>query len=110
MGVQISTSLQGDFLTATDINHVLGKLFTAVAQDRIPLRKAAALTYLGQVMLSSLAHVKKEFPFSYNFDQWTKALDNAAPLSPPPALPDATSNSAPEPDPELPESDSADEN
>ncbi|MHB8502375.1 MAG: hypothetical protein ACYDHE_15705, partial [Candidatus Acidiferrales bacterium] len=32
LGDEISASLNGDFLTATDINHVLGKLFIAVAQ------------------------------------------------------------------------------
>src|ERR1700676_4388257 len=63
LGDEISASLNGDFLTATDINHVLGKLFIAVAQNRVPLRKAVALTYMGQVMLSSLPHVKQEFPF-----------------------------------------------
>jgi hypothetical protein len=65
LGGEISTSLNGDFLTATDINHVLGKIFTAAAQDRISLRKAVALTYMGQVMLSSLPHVKQRFPFRY---------------------------------------------
>jgi len=107
LGAQISTSLQGDFLTATDINHVLGKLFTAVAQDRIPLRKAAALTYLGQVLLTSLPQVKKEFPFSYKFEQWTKALDKARPLSPPPALPNSAA--APEHHPALADPASSDE-
>jgi hypothetical protein len=107
LGSQISTSLQGDFLTATDINHVLRKLFIATAQDRIPLRKAAALTYLGQVLLTSLPHVKQEFPFTYKFEQWTKALDKAAPLSPPPALPN--SNLAPEHHPALPDPASPDE-
>ena len=104
LGAKISASLNGDFLTATDINHVLGKLFTAVAQDRIPLRKAAILTYLGQVMLSSLSYMKKEFPFAYKFDHWNKVLANAAPLSTPPALTD--SNSSPECLAELPELDS----
>jgi len=33
LGGEISTSLHGDFLTATDINHVLGKLFIAVAEE-----------------------------------------------------------------------------
>jgi len=102
LGHEISASLNGDFLTATDINHVLGKLFTAVAQDRVPLRKAAVLTYMGQVMLSSLPHVKQEFPFSYKFDHWNKVLNNAAPLSTPPALTD----SPPECPAELPEPDS----
>jgi hypothetical protein len=107
LGGEISASLHGDFLTATDINHVLGKLFTAVAQDRIPLRKAMALTYMGQVMLSSLPLVKQEFPFHYKFKQWNEALDNAAPLSRPPSLTD--SNSSPEDFPRLPEPDSPEE-
>src|SRR6476646_3070572 len=108
LGSEISASLHGDFLTATDINHVLGKLFIAVAQDRIPLRKAAALTYLGQVMLSSLPHVKQEFPFHYEFKHWNKVLANAAPLSSPPSLTD--SKSSPEGLPQLPDPDSPDGN
>jgi hypothetical protein len=107
LGDEISTPLNGDFLTATDINHVLGKLFIAVAQDRVPPRKATALAFLGQVMLSSLPHVKKEFPFSYKFDHWKKVLNNAAPLSSPPGLTD--SNSSPEDLPELPDPDSPEE-
>jgi hypothetical protein len=91
LGAEISSSLNGDFLTATDINHVLGKLFIAAAQDRVPIRKATALAFLGQVMLSSLPHVKQEFPFSYKFDHWNEVLDNAAPLSTPPALPEPDS-------------------
>ncbi len=107
LGGEISASLNGDFLTATDINHVLGKLFVAVAQDRIPPRKAAALAYLSQVLLSSLPHVKQEFPFHYKFEHWNKVLANAAPLSTPPALTD--SKSFPECLPELPEPDSPEE-
>jgi hypothetical protein len=105
LGDEISASLNGDFLTATDINHVLGKLFTAVAQDRIPPRKAATLTYLGQVLLSSLAHVKKEFPFSYKFDHWKTVLADAAPLSTP--TPQSLANLAPSPE-SLPESEEPD--
>jgi hypothetical protein len=98
LGTEISTSFHGDFLTATDINHVLGKLFIAAAQDRVPLRKATTLAFLGQVMLSSLPHVKKEFPFTYKFDHWNKVVDNAAPLSDPPfpAASDPGEESVPE--------------
>jgi hypothetical protein len=106
LGDEISASLNGDFLTATDINHVLGKLFTAVAQNRIPLRKATVLTLLGRAMLSSLPYVKQEFPFSYKFDHWNKVLANAAPLSSPPSLTD----SSPECLPELPQPDSPEKN
>jgi hypothetical protein len=107
VGAEISASLHGDFLTATDINHVLGKLFIAVAQNRISLRKAANLTYLGKALLSSIPLVKQEFRFEYKFKQWQKVVANAAPLSDPPPLTD--SNSSPECPPELPESDSPEE-
>jgi len=110
LGSEISASLNGDFLTATDINHVLGKLFTAAAQDRLPLRKAAILTYLGQVLLSSLPLVKREFPFSYKFKHWQEVLDNAAPLSPPPSPPSPTNSiSSPDTVPELPDTNSPEE-
>jgi hypothetical protein len=102
LGGEIAASLNGDFLTATDINHVLGKLFIAVAQNRMPLRKAVALTCIGKVMLSSLHLVKQEFPFHYKFAHWNKVLNNAAPLSSPPSL----ANPSPECVPELPEPDS----
>jgi hypothetical protein len=104
LGDEISTPLNGDFLTATDINHVLGKLFIAVAQDRVPPRKATALAFLGQVMLSSLPNVKKEFPFTYKSAHWLKVLADAAPLSRPPSLTD--SDSSDEDLPELPDPDS----
>ncbi|MGH9744206.1 MAG: hypothetical protein ACRD51_17835, partial [Candidatus Acidiferrum sp.] len=45
LGSQLAASFSGDFLTATDINFVLGKLFTALAQNRISARNAAALAY-----------------------------------------------------------------
>ncbi|MGC1415352.1 MAG: hypothetical protein WA817_08730 [Candidatus Acidiferrum sp.] len=105
LGTEISATYHGHFLTATDINHVLGKLFIAVAQDRVPPRKAAALSHLGRVLLSSLPHVKKEFPFTYKLKHWNETVHNAPPLSPPPSLTD--SNSPPESLPELPEPDSA---
>ena len=36
LGAELATTISGDFMTATDISHALGKLYTAVAQDRIP--------------------------------------------------------------------------
>ena len=104
LGDEISASLNGNFLTATDINHVLGKLFIAAAQNRISLRKAANLAFLGQVMLSSIPLVKQEFQFEYKFNQWREAVANAAPLSRPPSLTDF--NSSPEYPAETPEPDS----
>lgn len=90
LGSEISRTLSGDFLTATDINFVLGKLFTAVAQNRIPRRNAAVLAYLGQLLLHSLSGVKQEFKFSYPFARWEEMLAKALPLSPPPSAPSPT--------------------
>lgn len=83
LGSEIAAPLTGDFLTAMDINYVLGKVFTAVAQNRLPVRTAHTLAYLAQLMLMSLPAIKKEFTFSYKFDQWNNMLDHAVRLSPP---------------------------
>jgi hypothetical protein len=107
LGEEVSTSLHGNFLTATDINHVLGKLFIAVAQNRISLRKAASLTHLGKALLSSIPLIKQEFRFEYKFKQWQNVLANAAPLSDPPPFPN--SEPSPECPPEPTEPDSPEE-
>lgn len=83
IGSEISSTISGDFLTATDVNFVLGKLLTAVAQDRLPARNAALLAYIGQLLLHSLSGVKQEFDFEYSFNQWQRMLAEAVPLSPP---------------------------
>ncbi len=49
-----------EFNTARAINHALGKLFALLAKNRIPVRNAAVLAYLGQVLLNSLALMNKE--------------------------------------------------
>lgn len=84
LGSQISATLSGQFLTATDINFALGKVFTAVAQDRLPARNAALLAYLGQLLLQSLSNVKKEYKFGYSFEQWEQMRARALRLFPPP--------------------------
>lgn len=40
VGAELAATITGNFLTATDINYVLGKVFTAAAQNRIPVRNA----------------------------------------------------------------------
>ena len=87
LGAEIASPISGDFLTATDINYVLGKVFTAVAQNRIPVRTAHTLAYLGQLMLMSLPAVKKEFDFEYKFETWNNMLTKAVRLSPPRPVP-----------------------
>ncbi|SRR6266852_2992855 len=50
LGAEISATLSDSFFYATDINHVLGKVFTAFAQRRISQRDAATMAYLGQLL------------------------------------------------------------
>src|SRR5713101_6914938 len=87
LGAEISASITGEFMTSTDINFVLGKLFTALAQNRIPPRNAAILAYIGQLMLHSLPGVKKEYPFVYEYETWNRMLAKATPLSRPTPVP-----------------------
>jgi hypothetical protein len=81
LGAELSASLTGDFLTATDVNFVLGKLFKALAQKRISQRDGATLAYVAQLMLFSLRNVKQEFNFKYPFEQWDRMLTAGRRLS-----------------------------
>jgi len=73
-------------MTATDFNHILGKLYTAVAQNRVSSRNAATLAYFGQLLLTSVGGMKSEFKFSYKFEQWKEMNRNATPLLPPQSI------------------------
>jgi hypothetical protein len=81
LGSEIASSVSGAFRTATDINFVLGKLFIAFAQRRIPPRTAATLAYIAQLMLHTLPNIKEEYPFYYKFESWNKMLDKATVLT-----------------------------
>jgi hypothetical protein len=53
-------SLSGKLNTGTDINHVLAKVFKALADGRISARTAAAFAYLGQLLLQTMPYVRNE--------------------------------------------------
>ncbi len=63
-----------EFKTATAVNHALGKLFALAAKNRIPVRNAAVLAYIGQLLLNSLASVQREITSGGGFDDWRKLL------------------------------------
>jgi hypothetical protein len=102
LGSELASSLTGGFMTATDINFVLGKLFKAIAQNRIQPRNAANLAFVGKLLLQSLDKLEDEYPFEYNFDAWKAMERKAIRLSNPPSIavpevppgaPDAAQNS-----------------
>ena len=75
LGLELAQTMSCDFMSATDINFAMGRLYSAVAQERIPIRNANALTRIGRIMLATVPTVQWEFPFSYTFDEWNKMLD-----------------------------------
>jgi hypothetical protein len=50
----------GDYITNIDINHVLGKLFEALAANRISARRATSLAYIGALLMQSQTGAKDE--------------------------------------------------
>jgi len=85
LGSELASTFTGKFMTATDINFALGKLYQAIAQNRIPPRNAANLAFVAKLLLLSLDKLKSEFTFKYKFDQWIKMEDASQPLSHPPS-------------------------
>lgn len=49
-----------DFQTTLAVNEALGRLFQLTAQNRIPVRNAAVLAYIGQLLLQSVGDVRHE--------------------------------------------------
>jgi hypothetical protein len=94
LGAELAATLTGRFMTATDINFALGKLYKAIAQNRIPPRNASNLAFVGKLLLLSLDKLKSEFGFSYDYEQWKKMYIESKPLSNPPSVPLAEQPSA----------------
>jgi hypothetical protein len=86
LGSELAATLTGRFMTATDINFALGKLYKAIAQNRVPPRNASNLAFVGKLLLLSLDKLKEEFAFSYDYKQWKKMYLESKPLSNPPSV------------------------
>ena len=84
LGSELAASLTGGFMTATDINFVLGKLFKAIAQNRVQPRVAANLAFVAKLLLQSLDKLKTEYRFHYDYEDWKALQQDAIDLSDPP--------------------------
>jgi hypothetical protein len=73
-------SLSGDLKTASDVNHVLRKLFFLLAQRRISRRDAIAFAYIAQLILQTLPGVKREIQAVLGNDAWQETLEAAVGL------------------------------
>ena len=77
IGELLAATPSGEFLTATDVNSVLGKLYTAIAQNRIPPRNAALMAYIGQLLLQSTRAIKDEIMNAQGYTTWCKVSKRA---------------------------------
>jgi hypothetical protein len=71
----------GDFITKIDINHVLGKLFEALAANRVSPRRAATLAYIGHLLLQSQKGARYE---ACNWHSESKIIAQLADIKYPP--------------------------
>jgi hypothetical protein len=53
-----------EFRCAFSVNRALGKIFSLVAENRLPARNAAVLAYTCQLILQSLSAVKNEIYYA----------------------------------------------
>ena len=69
-------SLSGEFKTASDVNHALGKVWTLLAQSRIPRRDAVTFAYIAQLLLQSLPSVRREIREVGGADGWQSTIES----------------------------------
>src|SRR5437879_10024652 len=79
LGSELAVTLTGRFMTATDINFALGKLYKAIAQNRIPPRTASNLAFVGKLLLLSLDKLKREFNLNYDYKAWLQMYTESKP-------------------------------
>jgi hypothetical protein len=77
IGEDLAESLSGHFTTAGDVNFVLGKLFAAVAKNRIPPRNASTLAYIGHLLLKSVSPIKTDIHQTYGSAAWEDFVRDA---------------------------------
>jgi hypothetical protein len=88
-GRHIAQLLNADITTACDLNAVFNSLFSAAAQGYIKPKAAAALAYIGQLMLQSHGLAKAEF-LEASAEKWADVVRESPaftahhPLPPPP--------------------------
>jgi len=74
---ELLRSAPATFDTAIAVNHVLGKLFKLIVDDRIPLRKGAVLVYTCSLLLNSLGGVRTDVLGAYG-PEFLKAMAQGA--------------------------------
>ncbi|HEV3218836.1 MAG TPA: hypothetical protein VGZ48_03650 [Candidatus Acidoferrales bacterium] len=90
--------------TVVGVNNVLAKLFELTVSDRIPMRKAAILTYQASLLLHSVGGVKTEIQKHFKDEVWhdmiVDAIKTIDGTDEPDSEAESDSKPAPEPDSE----------
>jgi len=84
-----------EFKTGTALNHALTRLFALLARNRIPVRNAAVLACIAQLIMNTLPTVRKEASLGRARSGWEAMVRRAlraaagktAPLAPKPGFP-----------------------
>jgi hypothetical protein len=63
-------SRSGGFYTYSDVNAALCRLFRSVAGNRIPIRSATTMAYIGQLLLQSLPPLEREYDLARGRHAW----------------------------------------
>lgn len=66
-----------EFKTGTALNHALTKLFVLLVRNRIPVRNAAVLAYIAQLILNTLPTVRKEASLARSGRRWETMVRRA---------------------------------
>jgi hypothetical protein len=87
-------SRSGGLYTYNDVNAALCRLFRSVAGNRIPIRSATTMAYIGQLLLQSLPPLEREYDLARGRHAWDGLV--ARVYDPPADEPENDSSSDPE--------------
>ena len=73
-GRAIGTWVTADYLTACDLSHGLGQVFSQTLQGNIKPRTAVAIAYLAQTMLQTIKVAQHEFINGFGTETWRAVI------------------------------------
>lgn len=96
VGYKIGTWVTTEYLSACDLGHALGLVFSQTLQGNIKPKTAATLAYLGQTMLQTIQVAQHEYINAHGAEGWRDAI-RCATSDPARAVNAQTENAQPEP-------------
>jgi len=112
-GKNISSCLNGDFVTNCSLNATLSRLYFSVARGDFDVKTARTLAYLAQIMAKTLPAAKQELALSIGLNNMNQAVElclaqvnpqfrrTPRPPSPPEPKPQSPQPTSAQPDPAI---------